>query len=91
MQYRPGVEMWLYIYTYRQGWVGEKDCNAMKETLKETNRLKSNRSANSSIYALLKGHSLLLLVRNGYVAIAPNPCTETTPKLVMRICHMRNH
>ena len=33
----------------------------MKETLKETNRLKSNCSANSSIYALLIVHCLLLL------------------------------
>ena len=48
----------------------------LKETLKEMNRLKSNCSANSSIYALLKGHRLLLLIRNGHVAIAPNPCTK---------------
>ena len=48
----------------------------LKETLKEMNRLKSNCSVNSSIYALLKGHRLLLLIRNGHVAIAPNPCTK---------------
>ena len=34
----------------------------MKETLKETNRLKSNCSANSSIYALLMRPCLLLLL-----------------------------
>ena len=38
----------------------------LKETLKEINQLKSNYSANSSIYTLLKGHRLLLLVRNDY-------------------------
>ena len=63
----------------------------LKETLKETNRLKSHCSANSSSYALLMRPRLLLLLRNGPVAIAPNPCTETTPKRVMRICDMRNH
>ena len=61
----------------------------MKETLKVTNRLESNCSANSSIYALLMRPCLLLLFRNGHVAIAPNPCTETIPKQVMRICDMR--
>ena len=78
---------------YIQAGVGgrKKTANAMKETLKETNRLKSNCSANSSIYALLMRPCLLLLFRNGHVAIAPNPCTETTPKRVMRICNMRNH
>ena len=48
----------------------------MKETLKETNRLKSKCSVNSSIYALLKGHGLLLLIRKGYMAITPNSCTK---------------
>ena len=59
----------------------------LKETLKEINRLKSNCSTNSSIYTLLKGHRLLLLIRNGHmaitlnpytkhVAITPNPCTK---------------
>ena len=55
---------------------GTKNAMLLKETLKEMNRLKSNCSVNSSIYALLKGHRLLLLVRNGHVAIAPNPCTK---------------
>ncbi|KAM0803629.1 hypothetical protein BDR22DRAFT_42174 [Usnea florida] len=44
--------------------------------LKEMNRLKSNRSANSSVYALLMVHCLLLLLYQEY-AYAPNPCTES--------------
>ena len=48
----------------------------MKETLKETNRLKSKCSVNSSIYTLLKGHGLLLLIRKGHITITPNPYTK---------------
>ena len=48
----------------------------MKETLKETNRLKSKCSINSSIYALLKGYGLLLLIRKRYMTITPNLCTK---------------
>ena len=40
-------------------WHEKKTANAMKETLKETNRLKSNCSANSHIYTLFIGHCLL--------------------------------
>ena len=56
--------------------VVRKNIMLLKETLKEINRLKSNYSVNSSIYTLLKGHRLLLLIRNGHVAIALNPCTK---------------
>ena len=48
----------------------------LKETLKETNRLKSNCTANSSIYALLMRLRLLLLFRNGLMAIALNPAPK---------------
>ena len=41
----------------------------LKETLKEMSRLKSNCSANSSIFALLTVHYY------GYTC-APNPCME---------------
>ena len=50
--------MWLYIYTGREGWA-KKTANAMKETLNEMNRLKSNCSANSHIYTLFLGHCFL--------------------------------
>ena len=39
----------------------KKNAMILKETLKEMDRLKSNCSANSSIYALLMVHCLLLL------------------------------
>ena len=58
----------------------KKTAIAMRETLKETNRLKRNCSANSSIYALLMGLCLLLLLRKGHVAFAPNPCIESMPE-----------
>ena len=48
----------------------------IKETLKETNRLKSKCSVNSSIYILLKGHGLLLLIRKGHMTIASNLYTK---------------
>ena len=54
------------LHIYIQAGVGGRKKTAMtaiamKETLKETNRLKSNCSANSSIYALLMVPCLLLL------------------------------
>ena len=55
--------------------MGEK-AMLLKETLKEMNRLKSNCSANSSIYALLMVHCLLLLHCYGH-ACAPNPCSKS--------------
>ena len=53
--------------------MGEKLQLSLKETLKETNRLKSNYSVKKSIYALLIVPCLLLLFRYGHVR-APNPC-----------------
>lgn len=58
---------------YGQGSVGEKDAMTLKETLKEMDRLKSNCSANSYIYALLIVRCLSLLFRYSH-ACAPNPC-----------------
>ena len=52
----------------------------LEETLREMNRLKSNCSAKRSIYALLMVHCLLLLFRYGH-ACAPNPCTESMPRI----------
>ena len=69
----------------------KKTANTIKETLKETNRLKSNCSANNSIYTLLMRLYLLLLLRNGYIAIALNLYPETTPKRVIQIYDIRNH
>ena len=51
----------------------------LKETPKEMNRLKSNRSAKNSIYALLIVHYLTLLFRHGH-ACARNPCTGSMPE-----------
>ena len=59
----------------------------LKETLKEINRLKSNCSVNSSIYILLKGYRLLLLIYNGYIAIILNLYTKHVaiiPNLYMK-------
>lgn len=57
-----------------------KKCNAilLKETLKETNRLKSNFSAKSSIYALLMVHCPFLL--SLWLCCAPNSCAESIPE-----------
>ena len=48
----------------------------LKETLKEMNPLKSNCNANSSVYALLMVHCLLLLSCHEH-ACESNPCTES--------------
>ena len=48
------------IFTGRGGWV--KNAMLLKESLKQINRLKSNCSANSSIYALLMVHRLFLIL-----------------------------
>ena len=55
IRYRPGVKE--SICTGRGGWA-KKDSMTLKEVLKEMNRLKSNCSAKSSIYALLLVHCL---------------------------------
>ena len=61
----------------------------LKETLKEMNRLKSNCSANRSIYALLMVHCLLLLLCYGH-ACAPNPCSKSRHATTeMSVANMR--
>ena len=56
----------------------EKDAMTPKETLKETNRLKSNCNAKSNIYA----HNALLMIRCLSLLFLPWPClcTESMPE-----------
>ena len=86
IRYNLGVKEEKYVH--RQGWVGEKDAMTLKEILKEMNRLKSNRSAKSSIYTPHGTLSLASLC-HGHTC-APNPCTKP-PKRVMRIRDIGNH
>ena len=52
----------MAVDVYRQGWVeGRRNVMLLEEALEEMNRLKSKRSVNSSVYALLMVHCLLSL------------------------------